>query len=663
MPSPFQQQARQRKILYTVLIVALFTVSLFFRRAETYGVEAQANNLEIRQENLGDVELTGSAIRLMLSGSRGLVVCGLWWGAQEKQKKHEWNELELLVRSVTKLQPHFITPWLFQSWNLAYNVAVESDQVKDKYFYISRGTELLAEGERQNRNNPDLRFTLGFYQQHKIGLSDEQNTLRCLFQMSCIPPALRDPNRLRVQSESTGRPQVDLVQFEQFCKRYPMLVRRLREMLRCETPEDVVDFLAANQKIPHRYEDGPVAGAAVFGGAEGVLKPAEQQFPILPPKFDRDEYGPAEDLPYDADNFTVARAWFGYSQLPLPPPEPKPVMTVQYDRTKYRMPRYMASHIFRGYPARAQTFIAEYLEKEGWFDGEGWLIRGWFPDDKFTSEGRTDAVVGANRDWAVRAWTRAYEMWRDHGQKNGLYLTPEHLRNLDERAQLFRTTFSLQPHMQPFDVPPSMQTPELLDSADAYAQLYWYDVNRNMTNFAHFFHQTQVEMTPEAVKARKAFFQADQMRRAGRRDLALQKYAEGLPTWRDLLLANREFRRDSIIQEDSYEVEVRYLELMRELYGRRFKTMLLLTDALGQTAARSPATWLWLPPGQLVRTVPVPIGSPFDVKTDDGQPLIAEDAKERVRSRMGLTQPGTRPSQPPTETPAPVPSTPVATPG
>ena len=72
-------------------------------------------------------------------------------------------------------------------------MSVESDRIRDKYFYMTRGIQLLAEGERQNKNNPDLRFSMGFYNQHKIGLSDESNTLRCLYQMSCIDPLERDP--------------------------------------------------------------------------------------------------------------------------------------------------------------------------------------------------------------------------------------------------------------------------------------------------------------------------------------------------------------------------------------------------------------------------------------------------------------------------------------
>src|SRR5947209_3551340 len=223
MASPAQQQTFHRKLIYLGLVVALLFGSLLWRKLV---VEEQAQRLALLEQSHGDVELVGSAVRLGLFGSRGLVTCVLWYSATEKQKKNQWNELELIVRSLTKLQPHFITPWLFQSWSLAYNVSVESDRPRDKFFYIARGIQLLAAGERQNRFQPDLRREIGFYHQHKICQSDETNVLRSIFQLSCIPPADRDPEKLGYRE---GKPdwEVNWDEFEQFCKTHPQLVRRL----------------------------------------------------------------------------------------------------------------------------------------------------------------------------------------------------------------------------------------------------------------------------------------------------------------------------------------------------------------------------------------------------------------------------------------------------
>src|SRR5437660_4871327 len=178
MATPLLQKARQRKMIYFGAIVVLFTLSLVHRE---FVVKEQAIRLQLRETARGEVELTSSAVRLLLTGSRGLAVTMLWYNAIEKQKRGEYSELELLVKSITKLQPYFITPWLFQSWNIAFNVAVECDRPRDKYYYISRGLELAAEGERRNRGtedagaadpnrivfpgNPELRHFMGFIYQ------------------------------------------------------------------------------------------------------------------------------------------------------------------------------------------------------------------------------------------------------------------------------------------------------------------------------------------------------------------------------------------------------------------------------------------------------------------------------------------------------------------
>jgi hypothetical protein len=235
MASTFQRQAFHRKLTYAALILVLFTAAYLWRSKEfnffgreIKGVDAQARDLAIREQSHGEVDLLGAIVRLSTMGLRGVATCYQWINAMDAMKKNQWNELELNARILTKLQPHFITPWIFQSWNLAYNVSVESDRIKDKYFYISRGIGLLAEGERQNRDNPDVRWSIGFFLQHKICQSDETNVLRSLSQLSMVPPNERDPARFWTKGEG-NRLDINLNELEDFCKGHPQLARRLRE--------------------------------------------------------------------------------------------------------------------------------------------------------------------------------------------------------------------------------------------------------------------------------------------------------------------------------------------------------------------------------------------------------------------------------------------------
>ena len=245
-------------------------------------------------------------------------------------------------------------------------------------------------------------------------------------------------------------------------------------------------------------------------------------------------------------------------------------------------------------------------------------------------------------------------MWRDHGTKSGLYKTPEELRNLNDQAELFRKTYNVPANTHPGGTSLDSEDPKLKASFEAHEQLYWYERNRDMTNFPHFFYKSEAEMSREAVEARKAFFVAEQLRRAGRRDEALRKYAEAIPQWRNLMLAHREFRQDSNVQEDAYEVELKYLDLIKELRGRRILQMVLLADYLAQAAVRPPGVTLYIPPANLARNLALPILSPFEVPDPEGKPLIGPDARDRVRSRMGVASP--------TPTPAPTPAATTTTP-
>src|SRR4051812_13753746 len=347
MASPLQTPSARRKMAYFGLILGLFVVNTFFWRGVSspltggkppaWTVTANSADLELSEELQGETDLLGSTVRLVLTGSRGLAVTILWNAAIDKQMKHEWNELEFLVRSLTKLQPHFLTPWLFQSWNLSYNVSVESDRVKDKYFYISRGIDLLAQGERLNKDNPDMRYWIGFYYQNKFGVSDEANTLRSLYQLRCIPPGQRDPNVIAPKDPKTKRHVVDPEKFEAFCKDHPQLVRRLREPprellrpFRCATPDEVVEFLVQNRRLPTRFVDELEEQGQLVAGQPNDLKPADQQFPVLPTVETRTEPPGSEPVAAQTekvlddrfDAYTAARAWFAYAQDPLPDPVP-----------------------------------------------------------------------------------------------------------------------------------------------------------------------------------------------------------------------------------------------------------------------------------------------------------------------------------------------------
>ncbi len=714
MASPVQQKSLQRKVIYIGLILALFTISYFFR---TFYAQKSQESLALREADRGEVDLTGSFLRHGLIGLRGVAVCGLWWQAIESQKKNQWSELDLLVRSLTKLQPHFITPWLFQGWNLSYNVSVESDLPRDKYFYVARGLDLLCEGERRNTHQPDLRFSIGFTYQHKICQSDETNTMRCLFQMSCIPPSERDPKRFR--KPGGGPRDIDWERFEEFCVKHPQLVRRLRgdvtvrpedrkRMLRYETAAEVIDFLADNGGVPSLYDEAPPAPG---DERETPLKPPEQRFPALPPRrnplppqrlFDAGEMTQDDvdrlrhDNQHPADAYGVARAWFGYAQEPLPDPSDVPGMSKPItNRVLQRMPSRLTVLLFRNYPARSQSYVGERLELEGWYDAEPWEIQGWFEE----SGGGKRVRVGGGQNWAVEAWSKAHDMWSRHGRDNGLlFRSPEEEAATRRVADEFVRLSGVPAGTNPDFLKAEHSVGPLAEQFRAYEFVWNSNFYRNLSNFEHFLMRSRIEALEETVKARKAFFEAEQLRMAARRGEALEKYEspEALEAWKRLLLKHPQFRRDELVQEQTYEFQMNYLQLCESdpLYSRQFKHHLALQAFLSQAASRPVGAPEWLPLAHLGRASALPtpqIVGPFDspelppavrfgslwaalgnhsgfwapwpsLYLADYRPLLDPDVVDRVRMRMGLKPLREQPPEPGAEGPAAGPGSPMRPP-
>jgi hypothetical protein len=604
--NPLQQAAVRRKIFYFAAIVVLFTLSMVWRGVipvplsdlsrpgsnslhrianwlASHAILNQSFQLGLRELEQGEPELAGESLRLALTGSRGFAVAYLWHSAIEAQKRNDFHKLETRVQQVTRLQPRFITPWLFQGWNISYNVSVEMHGSGDMYFYIARGIELLAQGERYNTHtvrdpvlgerkigSPDIRFWLAFTYQNKFGVSDQVEVLRCLFQLSCIPPEERNPQLFL--NPSTGG--VDLARFEAFCRKYPHLVRRLRgedqrmaaadersrqrveEALKCPRPEDIIQFLRDNYDVPSRYKNAK------------DLNDPDKQFPVLPPRFSDEEAHPGLILGDDFSAFQAARAWYAYSCLPLPPQpvdeegNPLPWRTPtpeEYNQLLYRVPRAPMLIIFRQYAPRAQSYQGEMEQKEGWFDNEGWRIDDprddpslwWFPDAD-----RRAVIVGTERDWSLEAWRKAADLWRDHGYKYGLEVSPERLDRYRRLAE------KLPPGLNLFDIPQNWRNrPEFI----ARAALTYYEQNRSVTNFPYFLAQAQAEAQQETMRARKTLWQAEQARKLGRKDQAIRLYEQGLLAWRNVLLNNPRFHRSETserTEEETYEYELSYLRLI-----------------------------------------------------------------------------------------------------
>ncbi len=660
MANSYQTAAFNRKVSYFVLMVAIFVVTLFLRgtipvsdQVKNLTVAGRANNLQLTTlSNGGASQLTGQAIRLVLTGSQGLVTCGLWLVAQEKQKNQEWSKVEVLVDSVTKLQPNFLAPWLFQSWNLTYNISVELARLNDMYFYIARGISLLSEGEAINsesptKGSPDMRYSIAFYYQNKFTVSDKVNTLRCLYDLSCIPPDERKPQDYM----SLDGKEVNLEAFEGFCKKHPQLVRRLREStVALSRPRDIVQFLKENIKVPMRYSNGRDL-------AEGA-----KQFPVLPPQFlndEKEELTPKNPITdRDSDALFAARVWYRYSMVPLPPPTYHPVGTATDEmKAKYRIPKQPSTIIFLQGAPRAQSYVAERLQKEGWIDGEYWKVDEY--RDLGDSERWFDAEVAIEPTMTSgEAWEKAFRIWSDHGQKYGLSFDKTTLANYVRKATKFAQAHGMNAESASgiaYATAEDLNDPVMKESYEAMNDLLNYRYGIQVTNFKSHMYTSEIEMNPDTIGARKIFFQAEQYRKLAKTSKSIVAYEKAFDLWKKMLAKrpagdeyDQEFEK---IQEEMYENQINYMNLKTgpDLKKRR-EAMLAIHAILNEAGAKATGNIFQvlgdvysLDQSQVLplsdRMEPLPAPGPFDGNDPSGNPWIPAQLKARVKERIGSNKP------------------------
>lgn len=169
---------RNRQIFYALAIVVLFGAMWPY----TQWLQKVKTKADLGEATIGQIDTAGFMVKLaMIGGFRGMVANWLWMQAQELQRQHEWDQLMASVDFITKLQPHFLSVWTFQGWNLAYNVSVEWDSPEDKYTWIKKGINFLKDGVAKNQKAPDLLWDTAWTYYHKLGFSDEAILFRGLF--------------------------------------------------------------------------------------------------------------------------------------------------------------------------------------------------------------------------------------------------------------------------------------------------------------------------------------------------------------------------------------------------------------------------------------------------------------------------------------------------
>ncbi|MGH8024750.1 MAG: hypothetical protein ACRED1_14260 [Limisphaerales bacterium] len=158
---------RAKKALMLLLIVPLLFAC--GRIEQNLNRDRETMGLTISQP-LQDAPPVLALTTQALGGFRGLISNFLWIRANDLQINDHFFEAAQLADWITDLEPHFSQVWVYQGWNMAYNISVKFKNFSDRWRWVQNGIELLRDrGLLYNPNDLLIYRELAWFFQHKMG--------------------------------------------------------------------------------------------------------------------------------------------------------------------------------------------------------------------------------------------------------------------------------------------------------------------------------------------------------------------------------------------------------------------------------------------------------------------------------------------------------------
>lgn len=146
---------RKRTLLFIVLVIAVFFVN-----AGIISHRGAPGTQAIRYDPMERIPL------LLMGSFRGIAIDFLWARALARHEEKKYYELLAVNNLIAKLQPNFPAVWIFQAWNMAYNIAHEWDAPQNKWKWIRAGLDFSKRGAEKNPGSGDLFFEIGYMYLH-----------------------------------------------------------------------------------------------------------------------------------------------------------------------------------------------------------------------------------------------------------------------------------------------------------------------------------------------------------------------------------------------------------------------------------------------------------------------------------------------------------------
>lgn len=377
-PGAMAAAARTRQYIYAIAIVGLFSAmwpySLYLQR-----VKAEK---DLGEATIGQIDTGGFMLKLaMIGGFRGVVANYMWTQARGYEKVHEWDKLKKTVDFITKLQPHFLSIWTYQGWNLAYNVSVEWDAPEDKYVWIKKGINFLKEGVVKNENgpSPDLIWDTAWTYYHKLGFADEAVVLRRLFRDD--PD---DDTRFRVDP-SDGGVKVDNFQLSNGWFRRSVEKVRTEGGKRAQTGfEGKIEYV--DKPTQHKGRPGDLHFFTMPAHAQTRYAAAleKQSVRDIPPTFGdvaRAEWKRAEDAWNEFGHIEWPAFHFEHQMVQIDDVTNLPRFATLSEQQQYWTKRWASDTNYRYWKDRsmAEGEVEGVTARKHFYDGRKALIGGDFP--------------------------------------------------------------------------------------------------------------------------------------------------------------------------------------------------------------------------------------------------------------------------------------------
>ena len=195
-----------------------------------------------------------------LGGFRGLIANFLWIRANDLQNDDKFFEAAQLATWITDLEPSFSQVWLFQAWNMAYNISVKFKDFPDRWRWVEQGINLLRDsGLRYNPDDVLIHRELAWFFQHKMGqnLDDANEYYKDQWKNEMAP--LFGPH---------GTNLADLIKPPTAAARTNVLVLREKYKIDPEFAQKVdEEFGPFDWRLPEAH--------AIYWGAQGLQKAKE----------------------------------------------------------------------------------------------------------------------------------------------------------------------------------------------------------------------------------------------------------------------------------------------------------------------------------------------------------------------------------------------------